>query len=312
MPFFDEDMPEIKLGDLDNIPCSSRKVSGGRALAERKYPNRDGASSEDLGREPYTFELEIPLFADVDANHYPTMWDQLRLILDDPPTPLEYRDHELGTMNVSIRPWSSDLVATRRDGVVVRITLVEDTLDTPFQVRELAVVANVETAGDALDQALEDAGVDEGDVKKKLDKAGVGLKSTEQSFTAGSMWSNQGARFLQRFNDGVVTAEQIGASIDTVRGRVDVLLGLSQLQDPAHADAYTAAIMFANAIALAGEDAVRSATAIVEEPILVTQSIFEVAARLYGSVDRVEELLQRNPGIDPLFIAPGTVLKVAA
>ncbi len=313
MGFFDDEMPELKLGDLDNIPCASRKVSGGRAIVARKYPNRDGQSTEDLGREPYTFELEIPLFHDIDPNHYPTMWDQLRLVLDDPPDALEFRDHELGTMQVSIASWSSDLVAEKRDGVLVHLTITEDLLDTPFQVRELVSdVPNAEGAGADLDQALEDAGVDEDDTKAKLDKAGVGLKADEQSYTAGDMWAGQGSTFSQRFTDGVVTAALVGASIDAMRGRVDVLLGLPQLQLPQNAGAVNAAMMFASAVALAGSAALASSTPIVEEAILDTCSVFEVAARLYGSTDRVAELLQRNPLVDPLFIRAGTKLLVAA
>jgi prophage DNA circulation protein len=99
----------------------------------RKYPNRDGQRSEDLGREPYVFELEIPLFADIDPSHYPTMAEQLRAILDDPEDGLEYRDHELGTMPVSIGPWTSDIDAKMRDGVVFRIQLTEDQVDVTSQ-----------------------------------------------------------------------------------------------------------------------------------------------------------------------------------
>ena len=312
MPFFEEEMPQIKLGDLDNIPVSSRKVSGGRSVKGRQYPNRDGQASEDLGREPWVFELEIPLFKTVDDNHYPAMADQLQLLLDDPPDDLEFRDHEFGTMQVSVGPWSRDMEATKRDGVIIRVQLTEDLLDTPFAVRELVAAPNVETAGADLDAALERAGVTEPNVQTQLNRNGVGLTTNELGFTAGDMWSGQGAAFMQRLNDGIATAEQIAAIVDTVRARVDVLLGLPQLQDPAYADAVIAAILFADAMALAGQVVIASSTPIVEQVIVEPISVFELALLLYGDIDRVEEILQRNPLVDPLFIAPGTRMQVAA
>lgn len=316
MPFiFENEMPELKLGDLDKIPCSSRKVSGGRAIVARKYPNRDGQSSEDLGREPYVFDLEIPLFADVDPDHYPTMWDELRSILESPPRQLEFRDHEFGTMHVSVPPgWTSTLDATKRDGVLVHLTLTEDDLDIAGTFRETTTgtAPNAESAGDELDAALEEAGVNEDELKGKLDKAGVGLKSTEQGFAAGSMWSNQGAQFTNQLRDGINTAEQIAASVDIVRGRADAVLGLPQLRSPANAGVMNAAILFADAIARLGDRASASSTVIVQQPILDVTNVFELSARLYGTPDRASEIIARNPLVNPLFIRPGTRILVAA
>lgn len=309
--FFDTEMPAIKLGSLDNIPCSSRKLGGGRDVKSRKYPNRNGQSGEDMGREPYTFDLEIPLFAGVDANHYPTMADQLRSILDDPPDPLEYRDHELGTLNVTIEPYTSDLVSEKRDGVVFRIKLVEDQLDAPSQFRELTSAPNAQNAGDTLDQELEEAGVSEPNVITSLDRAGVGLTNAERGFAAGQMWTSLAIGIVNVIQEGVATAEQIGSMVDTTRARVDVVLGLPQVLDPANGSAMTAAILFLEAITLLGDVALASAAIEVEEEILDVCSVFQVAARLYGDELRAIEIMQRNPGINALFIPRGTRLVVA-
>lgn len=312
MGFFDDEMPEIKLGDIDNIPCSSRRVGGGRARKDRKYPNRDGQSSEDMGREPYTFDLEIPLFAGVDPNHYPSMADAIRSLLDDPPAQLEYRDHELGTMHVSIDPWTSEITAEKRDGCVFRIKLTEDDLDAGAAFRETTPQPNAEDAGATLDAELAEAGVDETDTKAKLDQKGVGLTGDERSFSSGSMWSTQATRVIERINDGVATAEQIAAVVDTMRGRTDVLLGLPQLQNPANGSAVTAAILFLDAIVRLGDVASASAAIEVEEELLDVLTVFDVASRLYGDEQRAAEIMQRNPLVNGLFLPRGTRLRVAS
>lgn len=312
--YFEEEMVPTKLGGVDNIPISSRKIDGGRATKSRQYPNRDGQKSEDLGREAWRFELEIPLFKGIDDSHYPDMHDQLVALLDDPPNPLEYRDHEKGTMNVTIPPggWSSTIDAKIQDGAVIRVTLIEDQLDVAVSARELRPTQNAQARGEDLDEALRDAGVDEDKLKKKLDKAGVGLSALEQGFAAGSMWSNVGLQFQLGLRDAVRTTQQIAADVDTMRARVDVVFGLPQLLHPVNAGIVDAAILLADTFALIGEAHIQAGPVIVEEVINDTTNAFSLATRLYGDTSRVEELLALNPSIDPLFIRPGTRLQVAA
>lgn len=312
MSVFDDEMPSIKLGDLDNLPCSSRKLGGGRARVANKYANRDGQATEDMGREPYTFELEIPLFAGVNPDHYPSMADALRSLLDDPPEPLEYRDHELGTMNVSIGPYSSEMDPMKRDGVIFRFTVTEDELDQGSAFRVLNPQPNVEAAGEALDSELEEAGVSEPNATSAMDKKGVGLKVDERGYESGTLWTSQAARVVDAINDGIATAEVISATVDTIRGRVDALLSLPEMQVAGAGSAMTAAILYLDAITQLGDRALATVAIEVEERILDTVSLLDVAARLYGDEQRVEELMKRNPGVNPLFVPAGTVLIVAS
>jgi len=310
MSVFDDEMPSIKLGDLDDLPCSSRKVTGGRARVPYKYPSRDGQIAEEMGREPYTFELEIPLFAGVNPDHYPSLADSLRSLLDDPPEPLEYQDHELGTMNVSIGPYSSEMDPMKRDGVIFRFTVTEDELDQGAAFRVLNPQPNVESAGEALDSELEEAGVTEPNVVTAMDKKGVGLKADERDYEGGTLWTSQAARVTDAINDGAATAEQIATTVDTLRGRVDALLSLPEMQVASAGSAMTAAILYLDAITQLGDRALATVAIEVEERILDTVSLLDVAARLYGDEQRVVELMARNPGVNPLFVPAGTVLIV--
>jgi len=312
MGFFDESMPTCQLGGLD-LPVVHRKLSGGRATVDRRYPNRDGQSTEDMGREPYTFELQLAFFADVDATHYPDLWDQVRSLLEDPPDDLEYRDHELGTMHVSVKPWSSDLAATMRDGVMTTITLVEDDLDIGVAFRELRPQPNTESAGAALDDELEQAGVSEPNVITSLTRAGVGLSDIEAAFNTGTLWATMGQRFAEDIAASViVSTEQIAATVDVLRARAQVLLELPELLDPANASAMHAAMLFAAAATSQGERAFADAAPVVEQAIADTISVFELSTQLYGDETRAEEIMLRNPGLNPLFIAAGAVIQVAA
>lgn len=312
MSFFDDEMPALKLGDIENIPCSSRRVTGGRARVARKYPNRDGQTTEDMGREPYTIELEIPLFAGVDPDHYPSMADAIRSLLDDPPEPLEYQDHELGVLNVSASPYAIDMDPMKRDGVILRFTLAEDTLDQGAAFRVLNPQPDVETAGEALDGELEEAGVTEPNVTSAMEKKGVGLKADERSYTSGSLWASQALSVVTEVNSGIATAQSIAATVDTIRGRVAALLSLPEMQVASAGSAMTAAILFLEAVTQLGDRALASAAIEVEERILDTVSLLDVAARLYGDEQRVVELMARNPGVNPLFVPAGTVLIVAS
>lgn len=322
--YFGNDMPECILDGI-TLPVSSRRISGGRAIVARKYPNRDGQSSEDLGREPYTIELEIPLFADVHVNHYPRLWDELRAKLDDPPDELEFQDHELGTLRVSIKaPWTSDMVATKRDGVVVHLILEEDSLDTVSSTTtrsgrddNTAATQTPEHSGANVDHELETTGVTTDRILRAFTAAGVLSTLTQEArsstFVPGTLFQTIGASFSTFLNGvGVRTADDVAAQVDVLRAQVDVLVSLPELQDPQFASVTTNAMLFLSACAYAASVAVYDAPAMVEEVLLATQSVFEVAARLYDDATRSEQIMNLNSGrgIDWLFIPAGTRLQV--
>src|SRR5687768_3286370 len=128
MGLWEQQLHEASLGGVA-FPVASRRITGGRAYAPRKYPHRDGQDVEDTGREPYTFELEVPLFADVDAAHYPDTYEALRLVVDDEADrgELEYVDVELGPVPVKVRQWNWSQTARERDGGVFSVVLEERT-----------------------------------------------------------------------------------------------------------------------------------------------------------------------------------------
>src|SRR5687768_5117399 len=113
-------LADAKLGDV-TFPLHSRAMSGGRDGARIKPPYQAGQGAEDTGRQPYVFKLRIELFADINPDHYPTLFEELLDVFtnDDEQSEVEYVDPLLGTFRVKVWEWDVDENATARDGAVI-------------------------------------------------------------------------------------------------------------------------------------------------------------------------------------------------
>lgn len=311
MATWDETLGPYKLDGVA-FEASSRKRKGGRKIIARKYPNRDGQEIEDMGREPYTFDLTIPLFNGVNQNHWPGVFDNLIAVLENPPSDLEYQDPEFGTLPVGVVSWDDGLESGQRDGTILSISLVERMLDGGpiFRVAETPALTDPEELAASLDDAMSDAGIDEAEVTSKLAAAGAELDVDEQG-AAGTLWQSQVAETLARIDDGAASADAIVAQVERVRTRLDVLTSLEAAQSAEGQPVYEAAMLLAASLEATARELAASSPALVEHTTLVETSIFEIAASLYGDPARVSDLLARNAMADPLFIPAGTTLVVA-
>lgn len=297
------------------FPIASRAVGGGRAWARRRYPYRPGQDGEDTGREPYTFELEVPLFADVDPDHYPGVYDALRLALDDPSNAgrAEYVDPEYGPMIVQVDTWTWRTTSGARNGGVLTLKLEEvshDDLVVSVDARDAQ-----RAAGDAaaeLDERAEDLGISEEELEDAFGAAGVPLDGEEKDKLAGDLWSTQLERFVEWTEDGAAAVDELASRLDRIRGRLDVLTSRPEMQAPAAMHAHHAAARLAAALGEVGEAMLLRAPPLVEHVLLSEQSVYEVSAQLYGTPDRAAEILARNPSPSPLFLQAGTKLVVLA
>jgi len=298
---------------LDGIAfeASTRGLRGGRAVVRRRYPNRDGQDAEDMGREPYVYEVVVPLFHGVDPGHYPDLFDQLRAVLEAPPSSLEYHDPEHGPVIVQVIDWSAPLESGQRDGVILTMTLEERQLDVANLGRVLATQpTDPEELAAQLDDAMSEAGIEEADVTAGFDAAGAKL-DLDETGAAGTLWASMVTESLARIDDGAAAIDTVLASVETVRTRLDVLTSLDAAQTADGQPVYEAAVRLASSLQQTAEQLAASAPSLVEHATLIEQSIFEVAAQLYGDPSRVADILARNPMADPLFIPAGTVLVVA-
>lgn len=311
MATWDDTLGQYKLDGVE-FEAAARRRKGGRKIVQRRYPNRDGQDVEDMGREPYTFELSIPLFNGVNPNHWPGLFDNLVAVLEGPPSNLEYQDPEFGTLIVAVQSWDDGLDAGQRDGTILSIVLVEKMLDAGpiFRVAETSVLTDPTTLAASLDDAMADAGIEENTVTAGFAAAGAELDEDEVGAT-GTLWESQVAETLARIDDGAATADAIVAQVERVRARLDVLTGIDAAQTADGQPVYEAAMLLAASLEATARELAADAPALVEHRTLVETSIFEVANALYADPSRVADLLARNAMADPLFIPAGTVLVVA-
>lgn len=309
---WDETLQPASFAGIE-FPVASRSLGGGRALARKRYPNRPGQSVEETGREPYTFELEIPLFADVEPEHYPNTFESLRYAFDDPDTGAlaEYVDPELGPLQAQVDTWTWRTAAGARNGGVLTVKLEEVSHeDFVLTTSTRDAQRSAEDAAAEIDERIGDLGISEEDLEQSFLAGGVPLSEDEKDKLSGELWSTQVTRFVESIEDGISTAEEMAARLDGMRRRIDILVNLPGMQAPAAAFAHHAAMRLGASLVEMGDELVSRAPPLVEHIILSEQSVYEVASQLYGSPDRAAEILQRNPSPSPLFLPAGTRLVV--
>jgi prophage DNA circulation protein len=294
-----------------SFPVSSRTVGGGRAWVGRRYPNRAGQGGEDLGREPLTFELEVPLFHGVDPDHYPATYEALRGAFDHPTTQgeAEYVDQEYGPLNAKVTKWQWIQSADKRDGGILRISIEEVSHDDiVFRTDARDAQRDAETHATDLD----DFGLAEADLEYDFAAAGVPLSVDEQDYVSGELWSTQVTRFVEGLDDGIASAADVASRVDNLRTRLDIAANLPALQGPSGVYTLHSIARLAASLTALGEAAVIKTPPLVAHTLATSQSVYEISSSLYGTPDRADEILQRNPSATPLFIPAGTALVVLA
>lgn len=315
MPSFEDELQEASLDGIE-FPVSSRRLVGARAYGRHRYPYRDGQDGENTGREPYVIELECPLYDGVDwpTELWPATWDALRLLLEDTEASghFEYVDPELGPLPVIVPDWTCELVADTRDGVLLRLTIEEAQLDEGTLVlRDSDAHGTSSRLSESLDAAIGDAGLDDDDIATTFEAYGVGLTDQDPvTLGDGNVMSSLVGDFAGALEEGALAQDEIASRLDELRSRIDAVRSLPETQSPRHWSLlYSSERLIASVTDLA-EVARRTAPPVIDYLVRDLMSVYEIAAELYGTTARAEEILVRNVVPDPLFIPRGTVLRV--
>lgn len=296
------------------FPLGSRKVHGGRALARRRYPHRDGQDQEDTGREPYSFILTVPLFADVDPAHYPETYERLRSVLDLEQE-LDYVDAELGPLRAKVVEWDWDQDAERRDGGVLTLNIEEigsepvvfTVLSSGAVARQLAILM-----GAAADDALIDALLDEDTIKAGWESSGFALTSSELDYTEGALFESLVEDFFSDVDEMASEFDSLTARFETLSARVESVL---ETPEAGLATGWTltqSLIRMRDVCAQALEQVRLDQPQLVEYRVPQEMSAWQVSVALYGTEDRADEIIRANPRTSPLFYRAGDVLIVAS
>lgn len=298
------------------FPLAGREIGGGRASARHRPVFADGQSTEDTGREPYLFELRIPLFHTIDPNHYPTLKEQLRAAFDDPDTKGvgEYVDPELGPIRCKVvkHTWRSD--AMERDGGWYTVALEEDSDAAYHYATSTAAVEPTATPNQAADEAdaeLGELGLTDAEIKAAWE-AGDAPASAGFAPEAGATFATVTADLMDGISTGIATADEVQAQVDRVRRQIDATLALEAVAGPDGWAAQGALYDLADAIERAAQRALRSGPPVVLWTPPAELSTAEIAVRLYGDARRAAEVEARNPSYHPLFLPAGRALRVLA
>jgi prophage DNA circulation protein len=306
-----ETLNDASLGGIV-FPVGARNISGGRAFARRRYPFRDGQSTEGTGREPYKFSLTVPLFVDVDPSHYPDVYEALRAQLDEPDlsSRIEYVDPELGPLFVQVVDWTWKQTAEQRDGGRFEIELEEVSFDDfVFSTRVQDDRGAADLAAEIVDTTLEDVGVSDADVISALAAVGAPLGDGE-AFDPGAATAGLLGNFTSALDDGVLAADELATRLDTLRLRLEAIGSLPELGTVAGWPAVQALSQLTAAVTQVADAALAASVPVVYYDVTESMSAWEIAVALYGDGERGEEVLRRNPSRESLCYRPGAQLRV--
>jgi hypothetical protein len=93
---------------------------GGRRLAKFLFPYTDGQTTDDLGRKPETFELEVVFFGDNYKEGYQKLFEKLQR-----PQPGELKHPVRGKVSCKMEDYENIHTSEQNKAMTVRLTMVE-------------------------------------------------------------------------------------------------------------------------------------------------------------------------------------------
>lgn len=316
-PTFEDELREASLDGIE-FPVSDRQVRGGRTFGRRRFPYRDGQSTENTGREPYIFELTCPILNGVTWPHelWPATWDALRGALEDPERggEFEYVDNEYGPLPCIVSEWTWETAAEPRNGGMLRLVIEERQLDTG--VLRISPDADptslAETEADAFDAALEEAGVTDQELADAFEAAGVPLTDADGTIGAGATFATLIDDFAGAWEEGALATDELAAVLDQTRTRIEIVTTLAPAQSAAHWRLVLASERLIAAVTDIAERVQAQSPPIIDYVTRDEVSVYEVSTELYRTPNRAGDILSRNRIEAPLFIPKGTLLRVLA
>jgi prophage DNA circulation protein len=307
-------LQEASLGGVA-FPLSQRSFSGGRDLSRIKPVYQPGQAVEDTGRTPYTFKVTAELYADVDAAHYPGVFNALIGLVHDERQlgEVEYVDPLLGAFAVKIIDFDAQETSAARNGGTLSFTLEEVSIRIAdfLQATHISPQSEAEQVARQADESLDAAGVSDDDLSDAFDSAGLPLQGDELSWPAGQKLTSLVGDFVAFAADAQLAVDDVQGALGNARARLASLLSLPTLRTADGWYALAAVTSLVDSISRLGDSVVARSVAVVDYTISSQQSAREIALDLYGDPSRCAEILLRNPVKNPNAIPAGTTLRLA-
>lgn len=301
--YWSDNLIDASLDGVDFL-ISTRTVKGGRAFARRRFPYRDGQSVEDTGREPYVFELEIPLYRGVSDSLYPARQVELLAVFDDAEKKgeVEYVDPEFGALNVKVSDWSWKTEPSARNGGLLSLVLEERTLDRSItdELRLNSTLQIMVLAAINLDLAIDQSGLDLTELP-------------EEDF---GNWEDKIDDLTSKFTDVLLAADDIAAEIDAVTMTLNRLMAFDLGDEISKWSIVNSVVDLLGALHLYGEEQSKGGSGnkqqikFIDWTVPSDMSKYDIAMRLYNDSIRADEIEFNNPTPNPMNYPRGTRLKV--
>lgn len=307
------DWEKLPMAAFDGVefPLGFSTRRGGHDIARHKYPGLDKQATEQFGRTPYIFDLEIPLYASINPDHYPKLRRQLEDTWEKSGGACEYTDPEYGPYDVRVVRYDWQRDPMRRNGGIYRVTVEEHWPDF-----EALVGALLDARGLALAQAgiidagLEDAGISRQNLIDAFDEGGFPLTEEELDCSIGDEIFNMVDTFFETIESGAMMFDEISASVDAIRWRVDRIKNFDALQEISRWSILHSLTGIAATCSDGAEKSYAKGPAIIEWTVPKKMSSLQISNKLYGTAERAEEIEMLNPVRNPLHYPKGKVLLV--
>lgn len=274
----------------------------GRMFQRTRFPYRDGQSIEDLGRKTYTWKLSIPLFASVNASHYPGLFDQFMKVVEDTEKrgEVEFIDPERGPFDVKIVDYNWTIDAARRNGGVLTIDLEERGFEQSFTANlrkgKLAMRAAAAHAAKKAQYAID------------MLAFAINEPSVSTKFSLTEAWG----KFQSALDAGAMAADEVASRIDEVVGvgsRILAFDPVSELERWSITNSVFDAVGFA--IEASEEASSDSATGgFVDVVINTPMSMWDIAQAHLDDAGRADEVSADNPTPNPFEYPAGSRIRL--
>lgn len=309
--YWEQNLQQAALGGVA-IPIKSIRRSGRRRAARHEFPYRDGQMVEDIGRGALTFELTVPLFRGMEpvtpgVPLYPDVYNELRNVFDaiGEYGEVEWVDPELGPIPVKVMTHEWVVTSDERNGGTFRIAIEEVSEEAfvgLFLRSEEPKTASIREAT-FIDENMP---IDRTTILEAWAIDGVAFPTSSPE----TMFSDAVGAFVDDLSAAASTADDVRATVDTFRGRVDVVLNMPEIDAPSAWPVRTSLVLLSDLVTEMGERALAKAPQLIDYTVPEVQSHWTIALILYGDRSRAAEIVQRNPIENPLFYPRGRVLRV--
>lgn len=316
MPLWEEYLNAASLGGVE-LPIVRRRISGGWDGAKKELPHVNGAEFEPTGLRADGISIEVPLFEGMFSEEgsplYPDRYEELISVLKDDTRKgrLEWVDPVWGLMDVQVYSWEIDETSEERDGARVSIRMGQVGFSTDEPDLQLSVLAQSDrgsaaTNAEELDDALADAGITEADIALAWEDAGVGLQDGESASFAETFDT-----YVERIDAGEIRANEAEAIVAQPQARIRAVMSLEAARTSSAWRVQDRSMRLLAAVVEMAERELGTEERLVTWTVPALTTVYEIAARRYGDLGRVSEILQRNGIMRPLYIPAGTVLVLA-